>query len=308
MKNTPILGVQRDYKKIAVDYIVIFLAAIIYALSFILFVTPNKFAPAGVGGITTMVQYKFNFSIGYMYLLINVPLCIAAFFGVRRKFAFRTLFFVVVYSIAYLIFQNTPAMESFIYYTHGNNTILAALAAGTMSGYVYALTLKRECCTGGTDIIARFVQKKNPEFNMVWVIFILNSAVAAISYFVYAETSPVTGELVFDFAPVILCIVYCLVSTYVCDAMLAGNKAAVKFEVITEYPEKIAADVINELHHTATVINARGMYKNDEKKMLICVVGKRQVVAFRNILDRYPGSFAYLTSVSDTVGLFRRKK
>lgn len=286
------------------EYMMIVIAAILYAFSFILFVTPNKFAPAGVGGILTMIQYKLGISIGYLYLLVNIPMCIFAFFYVRKKFAVRTLIFVVVYSIAYLAMQNIPFFQAFIYKADG---ILPAIAAGTMSGLVYSLALRVDSCTGGTDIIAMCVQKKRPEFNMIWVVFILNAAVAAVSYFIYAEPNA-DGVMIYNFEPVILCIIYCLISTWVCDFLLAGSKQAVKFEVITSNAEEIAQDVITELHHTATLISARGVYSHNEKKMLVCVVGKRQVVAFRRILARYPDTFAYITSVSETVGLFRRDR
>lgn len=299
----------KENKKLilARDYLIIAGAAILYALSFILFITPNKFAPAGIGGIVTMVQYKMGFSIGYLYLLLNIPLCIFAFFDVRRRFAVRTMVFVIVYSLAYLAMQHMP-LDAFICVSNGKNTILPAIAAGTLSGVVYGIALRVDSSTGGTDIVAACVQKRWPEFSMVWVIFFLNAAVAVVSYFVYSEVDPATGVEVFNFEPVILCIVYCLVSTKVCDAILAGNKQAVKFEVVTDNPEELSADIINELHHTATVISARGMFSNDEKQMLICVVGKRQIVAFQKILARYPGSFAYITSVSETLGFFRRDR
>ena len=60
----------------------------LYAFSYILFIVPNDFAPSGINGIAIMVQYKLNFSVGYMSLLINIPLCIFAYFFVDKGFAF----------------------------------------------------------------------------------------------------------------------------------------------------------------------------------------------------------------------------
>ena len=78
----------------------------LYAFSYILFIVPNDFAPSGINGIAIMVQYKLNFSVGYMSLLINIPLCIFAYFFVDKGFAFKTATFCIVYSLSYLIFQN----------------------------------------------------------------------------------------------------------------------------------------------------------------------------------------------------------
>ena len=67
--------------KLALTYLFIIFNGMLCALSYRLFVFPNKFAPAGIGGITTMVQYIFNINVGYLTLLINVPLafCLSRF-------------------------------------------------------------------------------------------------------------------------------------------------------------------------------------------------------------------------------------
>ncbi len=61
-------------------YLSIVLVAILLAFNYKLFIIENNFAPAGLNGITTMIQYKTGFSIGYMSLIINVPLCVFAYF------------------------------------------------------------------------------------------------------------------------------------------------------------------------------------------------------------------------------------
>ena len=84
-------------KKSIPEYLLIALGGIVLALNYHLFVVENQFAPAGLDGIATMVQYKLGFSIGYMTLLINVPLCILAFCLKHRTFAIRSFIFSSVY-------------------------------------------------------------------------------------------------------------------------------------------------------------------------------------------------------------------
>ena len=52
--------------------------ALAMALSYKLFIFPNNFAPSGVGGIATMIQYVLKFNAGYLNLLINIPILIVA--------------------------------------------------------------------------------------------------------------------------------------------------------------------------------------------------------------------------------------
>ena len=55
------------------------LLAFVSALNYCIFVFPNKFAPAGLDGICTMIQDIFSVNMGYFALIANVPLIIIAF-------------------------------------------------------------------------------------------------------------------------------------------------------------------------------------------------------------------------------------
>ena len=57
-------------------YAVIVFVALLGAANYQLFVFPNQFAPSGVNGICTMIQYVTGISVGYLSLLINIPLAV----------------------------------------------------------------------------------------------------------------------------------------------------------------------------------------------------------------------------------------
>ena len=91
----------------AISCLAVALVAVLLAFNYHLFIVENHFAPAGLNGIATMIQYKTGFSISYMSLLINVPLCVLAYLLVDRRFAAKTLLFSLVYSVSYLLLQNS---------------------------------------------------------------------------------------------------------------------------------------------------------------------------------------------------------
>ena len=41
---------------------------------------------------------------------------------------------------------------------------------------------------------------------------------------------------------------------------------------------------------------------------MICIVNKHQIADIQAIIGRYPGTFAYITQVSETLGNFRKIK
>ena len=57
--------------KTILNYSIIIVLGALLALDYILFIVPNSFAPAGINGIAVMIQYAFDFSIGYMSLIIK---------------------------------------------------------------------------------------------------------------------------------------------------------------------------------------------------------------------------------------------
>lgn len=277
------------------DYLTIVFCALLMAISYALFVFPNAFAPAGVNGIITMVQYLFHISIGYLSLAINLPLIFLAWKKLGRSFAARSLVFVVVFSVATLVLKNAD-LSAISYHTdNGTSLILGPIVAGVVSGYVYGTVLYRGGSTGGMDIIAAWVRTKRPETSFVWIIFCLNASVAAISFFVYG----------YQFEPVIMCMIYCYVSSQISDRMLRGNKKALKFEVITDRAEELSEILISQMRHGVTVIPAEGMYSKTEKKLLLCIVNKHQVVQFQRLLAQFPGTFGYVTEVTETMGNFK---
>ncbi len=282
------------------EYILIAVLATLSALTYIIFIFPNSFAPAGFNGIATMVQYLFGFNAGYLSLLINIPLIIIVFLLVDKEFAAKTLVYIVFFSGALILLQE-PFLDlgEFIYQTeNGTSKILGPLVAGILNGGILGLALMANGSSGGTDLCAAIIHKYKPAYNFIWVSFALTTVVALVSYFVYD----------YEIEPVILCILYSYFSSNVSDKMLKGSREAIKFEIITNNPEEISREIIQKLGHSATLINAEGCYSHDRKSMLVCVINKDQIVKLKQILNKYPGSFASISNVTNTVGRFAGKR
>lgn len=277
-------------------YCVIVLLAVVGAFNYQLFVFPNSFAPAGLNGICTMIQHITGISVGYLSLLINIPLAIAVFFKVSRPLALRSMTYVLVFSVA-LVLLNYVDLSAIAYATdNGTSTILGPLVAGVITGGCYSLLVRGGALTGGMDFVASLIHKVRPHTNLFWVLFLLNSSVAGISYFVYG----------FKIEPVILCILYSFLSSMVSDQVGKNGRSAVRFEIVTENPEYISDAIINRLHHSATLLPGKGIYKGKETNVLICIVNRSQVATLSAILRECPNTFAIISQVNEVMGNFKR--
>jgi uncharacterized membrane-anchored protein YitT (DUF2179 family) len=282
------------------SYLLIIVFAFLAATNFEIFILNNAFAPAGVNGIATMIQYKLGISVGYLNLVFNIPLCIVALFFVKKEFIAKSLTFTLSFSLVLILYRNhTIDLSRFVYVTaNGTSTVLAPVAAGVLNGILFACTVKAGGSMGGMDIVAACIRKVKPHLNMNTVIFTLNTSVALVSYFVYD----------FNLEPVILCIIYCYLSSQMSEKLMQGVKRAVKFEIVSNHYEEISRRIIDDLHHSVTVMPAMGMYTHKETKLMVCVVNKREVPDVQKILAKYPGTFAYTSDVTETLGNFMRRR
>ena len=290
------LQMKQSKSKKILTYLAISAVAILSAFNYELFVFPNKFAPAGLNGICTMIQYITGISVGYMALIINIPLAIFTYLKVSKSLAKRSMVYVAVSSIAMVILSNVD-MSRFAYSTDtGTSAILGPLVGGIIFGSGYSLLVQASSNSGGTDFIAAIIHKYRPDMNIFWLIFGLNVVVAVSSYFVYD----------YQIEPVLLCILYCYTSSTITDRMTKSGRAAVRFEIITDYPEEISQKIIQKLHHSATLIPGKGMYLGKEVSMLICVVNKSQMAKLADIVRSYPRTFAVMSNVNEVMGNFKK--
>lgn len=282
----------------AFQYVVLVLLAVLTALNFEIFVLPNHFAPAGVNGIATMVQYVFDFSIGYMSLIINLPMLLVAAHKLNRSYAVRTLVFVVTFSVTAVLLKQVDLSPIVFCAEDGGGAILAAIAGGFFGGVLYSLSIRMGGSTGGTDIVAEFIHHKRPDLDTVGIIFVLNVVVAGVSFFVYG----------LSYQPVILCIVYSFVSSRASDSIIKGARSAARFEVVTQHPDELGTELMQKLHHGVTVIPAKGLYTGTDCAVLICIVNRRQVVEFEEIVRHYDNTFASVSTANGIIGNFRYRE
>ena len=276
-------------------YLVIAAVALAASVNYELFVFPNQFAPSGINGICTMIQHVSGISVGYLSLLINVPLAIWCYIEVSKPVALRSMVYVLTFSLGLLILDHVD-LSMFHYATeNGTSKILGPLVAGVIQGYVYSILMKASAYTGGTDFISAIVHKRDPNKSVLGFTFTLNVFIAAASYFVYD----------FQMEPVILCILYSFMSSTVGERLMKSGREAICFEIITDFPQEISREIIQRTNHSTTLVPAKGMYSGRETNLLICVVNKTQAATVATICRSYPKTFAVMDPVGEVMGNFK---
>lgn len=197
-------------------FLISLLATVDSAISIVL-IYPNDFAPVGIQGFTVMVQHLLGISVGYLYIFVNAPMLLLAFFLLRKSYSYKSLTYILCFSVMTVIFQKIISHFDlhFLEYRAGSvvEALLVAVGYGAFFGALYALVVWLGGSTGGTDILAALINRVKPNFNTVWVLFLINAGVAVMSYFVYGRRA----------LPVILSILSSLASCVLSDCLLRSR-------------------------------------------------------------------------------------
>lgn len=266
-------------KKIAI----ITLGAVTAALSINLFLAPNRIAPGGVTGIATILHYILDLPIGLLIILVNIPLFLLALKQLGAKTALYSIYGFAVTGLA-ADYIPVPCLT--------NDLILAAIFGGIMMGIGYGLTLRAGGNTGGTDLIALFIKRELPYFNIAYIIFALDFIVVAVS------------AVVFDLKLALYAMVALYASTKILDLVVEGISTAKAVYIITDEYDGVSRRILSELERGVTKLNARGMYSGQDKGVLYCILqNSREVAQAKNIVKELdPKAFVVVNDVQEVLG------
>lgn len=285
-------------KEWAFDVLIAIVAGVIVGFAYYFFQNSNGFAPGGVGGLATITYHllDYRFSWAALMLLFNIPIFICVSVFVNKRLGLILILYMLTQSMTTEVLGVLGALP----YCLANNgadfeIVFACIAAGVISGFGFSLMLRRFGASGGTYAISALIKKARPEQNIAYVAFLLDSSVVAIAFFVYGM----------KVTPAMCTLINLFVANLVVDAVLTGIKNGYKFEIVTDSPEELAAELIEKLHHGVTEVRVQGMYTHNEKHMVICIIRKKQIGEMMKIIRGYPNTFASFSKVNEVFGRFR---
>ena len=276
---------ERTFTKV----VLILTGALVAGLGINMFLEPIGIAPGGISGIAVVISYIFRgkLPVGVLTFILNLPLFVIGYKYIGRQFILKTVIGTALFSFM------LDLTSSFGNLLKGDNKLLYALWGGAAIGCGFGMIFRGGASTGGTDIIARLMQKKINMMTMGKAVLWLDFIFLAIVAFVYKsiEAALYTGVAVF-------------VASKVVDTIESGINYAKEVVVFTEQPEEMSKEIINRLRRGVSVIEAKGMYSKQKKYMVVCVVYNRQVTDLRKIVNKYDSNaFVIIKEVRETTGL-----
>lgn len=270
-------------------YVLIVVGTLLMALSVNFVYEPIKMVTGGVSGLAiiikdvTSVFVEGGIPIWLSNVLLNIPLFLAALLVKGRTFLHNTLFATVSFSIA----LGVVPILNIVY----DDYVLAAVFGGVLGGAGLGLVFVAQSSTGGTDLLSMLIHKYKPYYSVPQILTVIDGLIV------------VGGAISFGFNKALYAIIAVYITAKVSDGILEGLKFAKMAYVISDYYEEIAKLILTDLDRGVTGITATGMYSNAEKKMLFCVVSKKEIIQLTEIVSRIdPKAFVIVSDAREVMG------
>lgn len=178
-------------KKTVTDLLFTVTAALLVAVGMHVFVYPADFAPAGVDGIAAMLQTLTGVNAGVFTVLINLPLLVAAWLLLKRRYVLYTLLYTVLLSAFLLLLSRAE----FYRFEPTGDRILSAIFGGVGQGMT-GIMLRIGSSSGGVDIMGSILGRRLTGMPVERIISLISLLIVSASFFVYGNLESVLLSVV----------------------------------------------------------------------------------------------------------------
>ncbi len=278
------------------DYILIAFGALIQAVSLRIFFVPANLASGGVSGISQLINHFTGWPIGLMVLIGNVPLFVLGwrFLGGHR-FALRTAVAIVTYSLLTDLLLKLPffapnGAASVLINDLKGDIFLNSLYGAIISGIGYGLVYRARGTSGGSDILARILNK--------W-----RGIPMTQSYLIVDTAVILSAGFIFGWKLALYAMITLYVSGIVAETVLEGGGTVRTAMIVTNKPEDVSARVMENLERGVTVLEGTGAFTGTSKPVLYCVITRAEVAALKTIVNEIdPEAFMVIGVAHEALG------
>ena len=249
------------------DYILIVAGTFLIGFAIKNIYDPVSMVTGGVSGLAIIAKELWSVPLWLTNTLLNIPLFAAGLFVMGWKFIKRTLFATVMLSVSLYILPEGSY--------RGNDILLSALFGGIISGVGTGMVFLTSCTTGGTDMLAALIQKRMKHYTLAQIMQVLDGLIV------------IAGASVFGIRIAVYALIAIFCVAKVTDGLIEGLKFSKQAYIISDVYGQIADAIMERMGRGVTSLDARGMYSDQEKKMLFCVVSKKEIVQIREIVAEF---------------------
>lgn len=273
---------SKDYTK---RFLIMLCGLFISSFAFNLFFAPNNIVVGGISGLSLIIKEYFHIKPSLFISVASVFLIIISFIFIGKEKTLNTLIVVIIYPIfieATSKITNNIDIET-------SSLLLTIIFGGALDGLASGLILKEGFSAGGTQIITQ-IMYKYLHMSLGKSSLIVNSLIITTAIFTFGITKSMYA------------VIALYISSTITDRVILGVSNNKSFYIITD-KEEVCEFIIQKLHHSVTIINAKGGYSNKNKKLLLCIIPTKEYFLVKEVvLEIDKNAFFLITDSYEAVG------
>jgi len=271
------------------DYLMIIIGTGILAFGIACFYDPIGLVTGGFSGLAIVIKHVTEplidggIPLWLTNIALNVPVFILSYILKGKNFIGKTLFGTLMLSAWLMVFPEIDMAEG--------DLMIAALFGGVCAGAGIGFVIRVGATTGGTDMVSALVQLKLRHFSIVQILLVIDGIVVLL------------GLLIFGIRPTLYAMIGIVVQTKVSDLVVEGFNYSKAAYIITNEHEEVAKRIMTELERGVTGLQAKGMYTQQDKCVLYCIVTQKEIIGLKDIVNEVdPSAFVIVSDVKEVLG------
>jgi uncharacterized membrane-anchored protein YitT (DUF2179 family) len=280
------------------EYVIMTLGMFMYAFGWVACIIPAGGMGGGATGLSMLLNAVFpSLSIGTFVFIINALLLIIAGFIIGWNFGIKTIYCIIVLSIAMDAWDYIIPPGILVEYTQNidSHNILLVILGAIIAGSGVAVGFSQGGSTGGTDIVAMIINKyKTISYGKI---------VISSDFFIIGCSIFVASDIATGIATIIYGYIMIAVYGYTVDLIQSGSQQSSQIFIISPKYELIADAINNDAHRGVTVLDGTGWYTKKETKIVMVVCRKRNASYILKLVHSIdPNAFITMGSVMGVYG------
>lgn len=280
---------KHSFRSIIWNLVLLTIGSLVFAIGAQAILVHHNFIIGGLFGTGMLIYYKSGMlSPGIWYLLLNIPLLIAGWIFLSRRFFLYSLYGVCMLSFFAEILTLDFAITDQLY---------AAVAGGAICGVGAGISLRSRGSGGGLDIIAIIFHQK---FNFgVGKFFMLYNAALYTLVFSQYEPNIVIASIIVTF-----------VSSISLEHVLSLFNQRKIVYILSDNHQAIIDTISFDLQQGATLLPATGAYTGRQTQMIMTITNNLQLKRLEEkVFDIDPQALFIVENSFNVIGSnFGRRK
>lgn len=251
------------------EYILIITGVFLVAISLEYFFIPNNIAAGGLSGLAIVINHYIpSISTGPLVFIMDLFLFVIGFILLGSNFGIKTM--VSSFSLAGMMTLIEKTIEPRAVTT---DLMLATIFGTFISAIGMALVFNANSSTGGTDTIAKILNKY---FHLD-----IGKSLLAVDFIV-----TLLGALTFGINIGLYGMLAVIINGISIDKVIEGFNSCKEVTIISSKNKEISKFIMNELERGCTFIKGVGAFTGEDTFLLYSVLGRNEFIKLKQYIGK----------------------